>query len=1120
MAHKIGTFRPSRQELPETLLIGEFSLMVDNYTAIGRWDPARRVLHGVSGTAWTGFACGPWPLLEFMAGDLLIQPRIETRLEVVAEVRYPQTQVGYDLAHQIQSDIQVGQTLDLAADMSAEELAGLIRADNNLLDWLKESKKKGQIRVQFEGVSIQAVPGNPKQGRIISGEAVYPSQDQEPATLRLTLDGFTAKIDRLVLTPDLATADVTLLLPKSIAAADTCGSAILHLGETPITIDCQLYVDRPTAEFGPWIVGDTGMMVKGIGYTADFSSYQSPLLKPPAWKGLVLASGTTSGSGLVSPNSNTGYLAADFAFSKATVTSSGFQGQLWMVEACKFEPVHPSGYLVEVEGGMLEVADSRVISGLLGPGTVVPPRLAACNGIPGQPIKARFAQLTVQADLDLNGEVIFEAGAKMAWGELTHPGSELIAWILEVRKGYFCLPACPLPSFTPETSSTFLDLFLPSNAPQSLAKLNNLGMAGITVTDMQRLQILSPDRPHGTANPLVITNPRGWLRIGGQGVDGEIQIIGVTRSEELGDETRTGYLATRPFQANLFHNDKRVLLAQFIASAVYHSQLDGTVAIPDEPCKIPPLDFTGMQITSTANLVGGNLILPLGGVVLDYWQVSLVPTGDPAQAGVVSVRTGRLVFTAAGISEPVHFARPFGLTWGEFLADGNVGELFFDHNSYGQRFDNLPFTPSYLALSPYRAGTTDAYLAASGTVHINFFGPHFVNIHDARYHETLPPYKSRKVTVPKPGEASCPATDLHMEGHWDDCLGRELATFDFPDATVDYHEKAQNGFLGTGTSGILFLQSNGLDATIEVHGDAIDVCLSSEDTHDLDVGLFARLGGMSGTYGCARIEGPLLQRVSLFGYLEQSAAAGLAILAPKAGFVIEINITTTPSSFDFYASGDLLLSVAGAAVDVSASIHLFLDYARGSAEGEINGKIDCNSAVGGLEGEGQLTWYMDGSTQYLQGKLKMAICGWTGGVGLEGGLFLGNNVNRARAWVLYAGGEKFGISDAVLPDVLTGIFGYGQISFGVQWYIFGGGIEVFAGVGFFDAGLFGHCGIHVYGEILGGLVSASAWASLALMAGIPLYFEGSFGLEGCVLWVICASIEVTAGFGSNGFYLN
>jgi hypothetical protein len=59
----------------------------------------------------------------------------------------------------------------------------------------------------------------------------------------------------------------------------------------------------------------------------------------------------------------------------------------------------------------------------------------------------------------------------------------------------------------------------------------------------------------------------------------------------------------------------------------------------------------------------------------------------------------------------------------------------------------------------------------------------------------------------------------------------------------------------------------------------------------------------------------------------------------------------------------------------------------------------------------------------------------------------------------------------------------------------------------------------VYGEILGGLVSASAWANLSLRGPAPTLFEGTFGLEGCVLWVLCASVSVTATVDSTGLHL-
>ena len=66
----------------------------------------------------------------------------------------------------------------------------------------------------------------------------------------------------------------------------------------------------------------------------------------------------------------------------------------------------------------------------------------------------------------------------------------------------------------------------------------------------------------------------------------------------------------------------------------------------------------------------------------------------------------------------------------------------------------------------------------------------------------------------------------------------------------------------------------------------------------------------------------------------------------------------------------------------------------------------------------------------------------------------------------------------------------------------------------------GSAGIHVHGEILGGLVSAAAWADLDLRGPLPPYFIGTFGLEGCALWVLCASIDVTAGISpEEGFFI-
>jgi hypothetical protein len=173
--------------------------------------------------------------------------------------------------------------------------------------------------------------------------------------------------------------------------------------------------------------------------------------------------------------------------------------------------------------------------------------------------------------------------------------------------------------------------------------------------------------------------------------------------------------------------------------------------------------------------------------------------------------------------------------------------------------------------------------------------------------------------------------------------------------------------------------------------------------------------------------------------------------------------------------------------------------------------------------------------QYLQGRMKVYVCSWVVSGGLEGGFFIGHQVPKQLAWVLRPTNPHFGVSDAILPATLTGIFGYGQISFGFNAYVLGGGVSLYAGMGAFSetpAGLtskwtsivglpyvLGTCGIYAHGEILGGLVSASAWGNLSLRGPIPTYFEGTFGLQGCVAWVVCASVDITGGINSNGFYL-
>jgi len=1145
-----------KKRLPDTLLIGDFVLHVERYDEQAlddqgkeeRFSTAPVLVSGwtnLSGTAWLELDCG-LPSLELavplLPHGLIVIPRV---YEVVPNVTDPQQQISFIDAHLFDPSVQLGDRLTLQLQALDGTPESLLKAKSELIQGIVGPSKipDSGIRFRFKAASVVPVVGKDNVGRIEEGNAFYPTEPRYPEKLRIVVDGFSATIQHIELTPEGASADIEILLPKNIGCVSSCQRASLLLEDIAFTPDCEFYRQYADDPYGPWIIGDTGLIVSGNGYTVDFSSSESPAGKTLSWKGIFLLEGVASGETFVPLTSNTGYLASQYKFTTATIISTGLYAQLSLSDPHSFYTLQPSGYTLSIQSATLELADSAITGGTIGPGVMECPKQALINnGILGSTVYAYFSTLDVQEDLDIAGEVEFSSygfEATVGWGELTHAGQEIVAWKLNLTHGYAYFSAGPKPTFTPDKGTAFLDLFLPTADPNLvIEKLEANGMSGVTVgKGMSDIEIRSPDRPGGRSNPIKMADVNGWLRIGTRGLDGELDIHGWNTPALIGNVARFGYVGGVPFDAMLVipEQGERPLLLQFADSAVYDSEINGRVNIP-EPCKILDLKFSDMEVTSTAHLVGGDVELPVAGVTLDYWDLGFEPTGDPTQAGVVSARTGRLIFTAAGISEDVHFAEAFKLTWCEMLADGNIGELFLDFNDYGQRFDQFPFSPHQLDLSDPQPGVSGldarAYLAVCGDIRFPQFGAAYVNIKDARHPETIDPYYNRYVTVPKTGETGCVATDLTLIGTWDDSMSRELLSLSFPDVTMDYNEVAQLGFIGTGEADLSFLHSDSIEATIDIHPDpilgrpVIDIRFAADTAHDLDVGLYARLATIGQITGCIRIDGPLLQRIAVGGYLEQSAATGFAILSPKMAYMVEVSMSVTPSSLKFYAGGDLLVQVAGSAVDVYGSVFLAVDYARNSTEGEIIGRIDCNTVIGGLEGEGQLTWYLDPSQQILQGKISVGLCSWIGGINLEGGLFLGHNADRDRAWVLYAGSDRFSIPEGFLEEHITGIYGYGKLSAGIQLYVFGGGYELFVGMGALfpttDAPVptfLGSGGLYVHGEILGGLVSASAWASLKLRLPAPFYFEGEFGLEGCVLWVICASIEVTAGFDNEGFYI-
>jgi hypothetical protein len=1116
--------------------------IVPSRWSMGSWelevDTDSLVHNGLDGRVLTGASGRGWVLLPraLPVGDADPDGASTFRqaVDVVDEVRYPGTQITLAEARRVQSDIQLGETLLLEFAASRTQLNRIVARRATVLETYV-----GPTRIPIDLRDITVDFTDEKViGHVVGGTAIA-AIDRLLRPVEIEIAGFTLVIDHFLVHPDASVAHAAVRLPSSIADATSCQPAVIDLGDITVSPNSDYFIDAPDTPYGPWLLGDSGLVIQGTGFTLDLSTTTSAgPADPKAWRGLRLHSGTASGAQSIPEPCNTGYLRGDYSYEDAVVVATGFFGRLDLTASVAFTAINPFGQTFSFSSGWLDFARSAVTSGELTDGETVLPNEAAWDGDePGKPISVALPSVSVQPDLDLTA-IVDAGGTPIRWGELTRSGAETEVWLTYAQNGYLHLPAGACASYSPVATGTFVSPGLTSTPSSSLAALKANHVSGITFSGFEEALVSCPDRPTGAADPLKIRNLFGWLRIGVQGIDGQLGKWWSPQPEKLGDPTRTGYVGKKPFTVDLFGYDRQNLIAEFASSAAFDSHIAGSIELR-APCNVPKLGFKEMKLTSTACLVGGEVVLPTTGVPLEYWHVDLVPTGPPDKAGVLSVRTGRVLFTAAGINEPTHFARPFGLTWGEVLANGAVGNLYLDFNDWGQRFDGIVFHPRELMLSPYKPAN-QPYLGVFGAIVFPFFGVHHINIRDAAVPDLDPKNVGkfiRHVTVPKPAiTAHATPTDLALSGIWRDVTSGPLAGIECADRNVNYNVATQFGFIGTGKADLSFFTSGPVDATVEIHSDATDIRFTSNRAEDFDISVIARLGKLSEIAGNLRIEGTTLRRMTFYGLFEESAAYGV-LFGAKAGYALETNFTVTPSAVDFYASGDMLLMAGMVEVEASGTAHLLFDYATDTAEGELLGRVDCDQAVSGLSGEGQLTWFLGPTTRYLQGRVKVEMFAPVGGAGLEGGFFIGNDVPNHLAWVLDTADSRYKMSRALLPANITGIYGYGRASFAVNYYIFGGGVDIFTGAGAFSGPLLpgaqqaayagnpllpyvvGTCGVGVNGEILGGFVSASGWTNLSMRGPLPTFYEGSFGLEGCVAWELCASVDITARLSDKGFQL-
>lgn len=1164
----------AKPDRPDTLVAAGFNIVVEKWDASSVSDDPSRP----SGIGRIEFSCDAGPTIftpiPWWKGDLTLAGREFSVVDIVGDSA---SEFSLPEGRSLRESASVGDVLTvLLPDRTASDATGssellmlegvdrdlMLRdellADRAALFEMFDLNGAKGIRVAFRDVTWDG-PVKPKV-ILTDGISVYPSPTPipiPPATLDLE-NGFHLEIDSLTIEVTEARVEGRLLLPPSIITTDTCTMATIDVPETKITPWCEFYLDE-TKNFAGWTIGETGIEVEGSGYVLDFSSTKSPagLSLGNAWKGVLLKDGNTIQGPFSAIVSNRGFLKGGYEFQNARIEADGFRGKLELEFMHEYITLDPFGYVINLQYGYLDLVASAVDTGEFTGGAIEFPKNALVSSDAGQVFRAEYQRLSVESDLDLSG--VIKTSDAFYWGEFSRESSRpdfySLSWTTD--SGAFWVGSGWQPKdYLPVLDTLFKTptLGFPTGLVQS-GLLESQGMGGATFPLLRGhdFRIHTPDLPSGT-NEIIFPEEvvaGVWMHVGYNGVNSEITLRpnkdkpGVV---EVGPTSSPTYLGDSiPFKvifADLggavlpptSHYDPdfeqgKVMRLQFVSSAVWNSDLSG-VADLGGPIGMP-VAFRNMMFTSSANNAGGEVFFG-GGDTLDYWGLEMVAKDSSESAGVMAVKQGVIYLTASGMAERQHFDEPFWLTWGEMKASGNFGRLTFDYNNVGQRFDDFGYATEFVALSPWVPGDS-GYLQTYGSLSLPFFGAKMMSISDYKSTAIDSPYFGRFVRVLPGSHLGVGPSELRWEKSW----AGGLADLEFD---MLYDTLAQYGFLGPGTAGILGISSS-MDAFLRMS--ARNACFSviETDQRGFDLGPIVSAGRISEMWGCGCIEDGTIRQIALGGQLSHSV--GSTVFGARAADQMSLVFGFTPDRTTFYANGSMFVNVAGSDIDVFGLTHFTVDRAAMYAEGYFKGTVALGTAVGipivagansGISGFGEMDWHAGVDYQAIQGRIGMSMYGMVGGLGvtvgggtsMETGLFLGINTPKNKIWIMDGINGRFGLNKGALPANLTGFYAYLGIKQGIDLFIVSGGYEVYVGVGAFapsfsdpvSGGVIGNVGIYIWGKILGGLVSAAAWGNLQMVASIPPGFEGSVGLEACVLWVLCGSVSVHAGFNKDdGFYM-
>lgn len=1178
------TINNLRPLLPDTLHFHDYVLVVEKYTNRGFYNNKSMEFSGLSGYGRVLFTCSNRFIFpgfvhegEQTFANLALGPQ---KYIVVDSVRDTKKEIALKDARFLQKDIRAGGELTLMLPHKDNLKSRYL---TNYLKAIRTRRTPLGVQFEFEKIRIQTHGRQSRSARVIEGLATYASVDSIPVPpFKLSIEGFILEVEEMTLFPDrTGIAFAKLLLPKSISQGEECKRAMLDIGKITLTQTCEFIKTVPFMGYGRWNLSNINVTISGKGFTADFSSTTGSSLydSEVKWKGLRLQLGATDGKPSDTVISNTGYLCAKYNYPEAQIDKNGFSGDLETNDPYSFTTIQPYDYNLKFERALLSIRENRINDGLLEDVKIRLPEIAVRDQ-DGNLITISTDKVNIENDHSITGEIVQDSIVNhlFAWGELANSNSKMLTYSAGfLKKGLLFIPGELTDNYYPISGDQFIDFI---STQITLADVVQRGIHGLTLDGPRQLLINSPDLPNAS-NAFKIDSPAlmytlgvsqfkqmSWLNIGARGVNGALYSSRLGAGPdfgnvtyEIGDTSSPFYVGNLPFQfCDLRDRENKSngnINLQFVESAVFHSDVDGAVKLPapvDDTLKVTDIVFT-----STAHISGGKLDLSEP-ARLDYWGLDVVPKPGHSTSGVLSVKTGQIILTAAGLAEPRHFTEPFYVNWGEILADGSHGRLFFDYNTSGQQFDRLDFAPGSITLSKFDA-TKLGFLRTAGHVSLPYFGASYLHVNDI-YDTSKPnrPFFNRQIEmVTTDLDSNFLASNTNISGNWSE----GMAVFDFD---LTYNDILQDGFLGTGLTDLKHVAGGSLASTINITAEHACISVNENLTRTLSLMPGTDITGFNDIWGCLCIRDNQLENLVYGGSVTNSS--NTLMVGLRSGQQSQLIVRETPAFSEFTIDGQSSMSAA-LSLDLLINGHMSMLYNHDESfvEGEVSAYFRTAAGViftgSSLSGQGQANWHISldpfaqNSYQSIQGSISLAVMGFAvsvspsppfvssagAGSGLDAGFYFGLNAPKSEAWVIQGADPRYQFEMSALPDRLSGVYGYVQISDDQNFLLFSGGYEVFAGFGAFvlfnesesiGAGavlegvfapgipyVLGNLGGRLHGEILGGFVSASALFNLQVMGPYPFLFQGRVGLEGCVAWVACKSVNLDVGLSSaRGFYID